>query len=177
MFPVSLGFNHHVNIIALDKSIDKLNRRSKIRHIELALQFFRQIGFLEINQQLCALPVYVDTYTGVRQVDLNARLAIFAATKVQIVQGMLLRALTRLSKTRYGIFNCRHRRLRMQRHYQRTTLHFCVIGQHLIQIHHHPRTRACLNDIGVAQVTLRDILNRLTHRVFCIGKIQCNTRR
>ncbi len=175
MLPHSFGFNHHTDIVTLRKGIHRLHRRCKVDHIQLALQILRQIDFKEVNNQFAALTVDIDAHPGIGKINLNAAFAIFTATKIHIIQGMLLHSLAGIGKARNRL-NLR-RSLGMQGNQHVIPIDTGIVGQHMVEIDDQPCACAGLDNIGTAQITDGKLLRSFAQAICRIWKVQSNTGR
>ena len=90
VFPQALGRNDHTSVFTMLGCGNCGHRRRKIGHIELARQFIRKLGALEVDDQLSALLTHVDGHARVGQIDGHLRLASLATTELQIANGAYL---------------------------------------------------------------------------------------
>ena len=81
-----------MNIVAAGVGINGLHRCGEVQYIQAPLQFFRQLGAVKINEDLAALLLHINRNGRVGQVDDDTSLAIGAATKIDVGNGVVTTA-------------------------------------------------------------------------------------
>ncbi len=149
---------------------------TKIGHIQLAAQTFRQRSLQKLDHQVLSLLPNINTDLIVREIYNNSTRIADTTAEVNILQGGHIAILAFRKHhlcTRWG----RSPRLRFfKQNYQRSPIYLGVVGGWVFQVNNDSGPIADLNNIGRTNIAVIELNDIPSNSVYYTRKIKCNAR-